>query len=110
LRIAGSPGAYICKLGQDTPINRHRPSVEALFDSVNAIAGRYSMGILLTGMGADGAEALLRMRENGILTVAQDEHSSVVWGMPGVAVKLNAAEKILPLSEIHQFILEQAFV
>ena len=109
LRVALNGSAYYCELGQDEHINRHRPSVEALFDSVRNAAGKRSMGVLLTGMGADGAEALLRMREAGAFTVAQDKASSVVWGMPGAAVKLEAAEKVLPLNKVTRCILKQAF-
>jgi len=109
LRIAKKGGNYVCRLNTDAPINRHRPSVEALFDSVTQVAESRALGVLLTGMGADGAEALLRMRQAGATTVAQDEHSSVVWGMPGAAVKLGAAEKVLPLAQISRFILSKAY-
>lgn len=109
LRIIRSNNHYICQLDQGDPVNRHRPSVEVLFDSVRAAAGSRALGVLLTGMGADGSEALLRMRQAGCETVAQDEASSVVWGMPGVAVKLNAAAKVLGIDKISRFILSQAF-
>ncbi|SMF36494.1 two-component system, chemotaxis family, response regulator CheB [Alteromonadaceae bacterium Bs31] len=109
LRLQKIGEHYICHLSQDDPINRHRPSVEALFDSVVNCAGAKSLGVLLTGMGADGAEALMRMKESGAVTVAQDEESSVVWGMPGAAVKLGAAKVVLPLDKIGRYILTQAF-
>ncbi|PCK08464.1 MAG: chemotaxis response regulator protein-glutamate methylesterase [Alteromonadaceae bacterium] len=110
MRIVRSTSGYVCKLEAGQHVNRHRPSVEVLFDSVVACAGKRAVGVILTGMGADGSEALLRMRELGCLTVAQDEKTSVVWGMPGVAVKINAAEKILPLDNISNAILNAAFM
>ncbi len=109
LRIARSGSQYVCKLDQSDPVNRHRPSVEVLFDSVIQAAGPKALGVILTGMGADGSEALLRMKLAGCTTVAQDEESSVVWGMPGVAVKLGGASKILALDKIGRFILQQAY-
>tara|TARA_B100000446_G_scaffold46105_3_gene42166 strand:- start:4449 stop:5438 length:990 start_codon:yes stop_codon:yes gene_type:complete len=110
LELARSSYGYVCKLSESPPVNRHRPSVEVLFDSVLAMAKKNAMGVLLTGMGADGAEGLLRMREGGCTTIAQDEKSSVVWGMPGAAVKLNAADRILSLNKISGAIIEDAFV
>lgn len=109
LKVIRRGGGYVCQLEQSEMVNRHRPSVEVLFDSVRTAAGAYAMGVILTGMGSDGAAALLRMREAGAVTVAQDEATSVVWGMPGAAVKLNAAVKILPLHKIARFILAEAF-
>jgi len=109
LRIMKHGGKYICKLDQGEPVHRHRPSVTVLFDSVRQCADTHAMGVLLTGMGADGADALLRLRENACYTVAQDEATSVVWGMPGAAVKMGAAEKILPLNKVPKCIIEQAY-
>ncbi len=84
------------------PVNRHRPSVDVLFDSVVAAAPAAALGIILTGMGNDGARGLAAMRRVGYLTIAQDEATSVVWGMPREAVKLEAVDgaHILPLSRI----------
>ncbi len=79
-----------------------RPSVEVLFNSVAKYVGANAVGIILTGMGADGASGLLNMRQAGAPTIAQDEQSSVVWGMPGEAVKIGAAEKVVPLSSVAQ--------
>ncbi len=110
LELARSSYGYVCKLSERAPVNRHRPSVEVLFDSVLATAKKNAMGILLTGMGADGAEGLLRMRKGGCTTIAQDEKSSVVWGMPGAAVKLDAADRILSLNKISGAIVEDAFI
>ena len=89
-----------CILDDRPPVNRHKPSVDVLFDSVSKIAGDRGIGILLTGMGSDGAEGLLRMHKAGATTIAQDEETSVVWGMPGEAVKRGAASHILPLHTI----------
>jgi two-component system chemotaxis response regulator CheB len=77
------------------PVNGFRPSISRLFDSVATCCGRESVGILLTGMGRDGADGLRRMRDAGALTIAQDEASSVIFGMPGEAVRLNAAVEVL---------------
>jgi two-component system response regulator WspF len=84
----------------DKPTDRlHKPSVDALFDSL-ASSGRRGVAVLLTGMGRDGAEGLLGLRKAGWWTIAQDRDSSVVWGMPGEAVRIGAADEILPLSRI----------
>ena len=82
------------------PVNGFRPSISHLFDSVARCCGRESVGILLTGMGRDGADGLRRMRDAGALTIAQDEESSVIFGMPGEAVRLNAAVEVLAPEEI----------
>jgi two-component system chemotaxis response regulator CheB len=91
---------YVCRLDDGTPVNRHKPSVDVLFRSVAQNVGRNAIGVLLTGMGKDGARGLKEMREAGSPTIAQDEATSVVWGMPGEAVAIGAAEHILPLSEV----------
>jgi two-component system chemotaxis response regulator CheB len=91
---------YICRLSDGPPVNRHRPSVDVLFRSVAQNVGVNAIGAILTGMGADGAQGLLEMREAGVPTIAQDERSSVVWGMPGEAVKRGAAELVLGLDDI----------
>ncbi len=82
------------------PVNRHRPSVDVLFRSVASCVGRGALGILMTGMGDDGARGLAEMRCSGAATVAQDEATSTVYGMPREAVALNAAERVLPLGEL----------
>jgi two-component system, chemotaxis family, protein-glutamate methylesterase/glutaminase len=91
---------YVCRLDDGTPVNRHKPAVDVLFRSVAQNVGRNAIGLLLTGMGKDGARGLKEMREAGSPTIAQDEATSVVWGMPGEAVAIGAAEKVLPLGEI----------
>jgi len=93
-------GRYEVKVGGGDPVHYQRPAVEHLFNSTAEQAGKSAVGILLTGMGADGAEGLLKMRNAGAHTIAQDEATSVVWGMPGAAVKINAAEFVLPLDKI----------
>lgn len=109
LELARSSYGYICKLSDAERVNRHRPSVEVLFKSVLNVAGKNAMGVILTGMGADGAQALLAMRQHGCMTIAQDKASSVVWGMPGAAVKLDAVEKVLSLSQISDAIVSEAY-
>jgi len=91
---------YVCRLEDGMPVNRHKPSVDVLFRSVAQQAGTNAVGVILTGMGKDGAIGLLEMREAGAPTIAQDEASSVVWGMPGEAVALGAAMQVLPLDAI----------
>ena len=92
--------SYYCKLDDGKAVNRHKPSVDVLFRSACTAAGSGTVGILLTGMGSDGALGLKEIHDAGAVTIAQDEQSSVVWGMPGEAVKLNAADFILPLDKI----------
>lgn len=81
-------------------VNHHRPSVDVLFHSAADQLGKDSVGVLLTGMGKDGAEGLLAMRNKGAFTIAQDKDTSVVYGMPGEAVKINAVDKVLPIELI----------
>lgn len=106
LRIEKEGPHFVCRLGDDDPINRHRPSVDALFESVADSARNRAVGVLLTGMGKDGAQGLKSMRDNGARTLIQDEASSVVWGMPGAAYKLDAAEEVLDLEVIPQRTLD----
>lgn len=91
---------YVCCLEDTPPVNKHRPSVDVLFNSVAANVGRHAMGIILTGMGRDGADGLQEMKEAGAVTIAQDEKTSVVWGMPGEAVKLGCVDEVLALNDI----------
>ncbi|MDH2299068.1 chemotaxis response regulator protein-glutamate methylesterase [Cobetia sp. 29-18-1] len=100
LTLSRSGANYVVTLDQRPPVNRHRPSVDVLFDSVARVAGRNAVGVILTGMGRDGARGLLQMRQAGAHTIAQDEQSCVVYGMPREAVELGAAESVLPLSRI----------
>jgi two-component system chemotaxis response regulator CheB len=100
LRVERSGLKYFCSIGADEPVNRHRPSVDVLFDSVAKNVGRNAVGVILTGMGADGAEGLLHLREAGGFTLAQDRETSVVWGMPGEAVRRGGACEVLPLQAL----------
>lgn len=100
LMLARDGARYICRLDDGPPVNRHKPSVDVLFRSVAQQAGSNAIGAILTGMGRDGALGLREMREAGAATIAQDEASSLVWGMPGEAVALGAAGEVLPLEGI----------
>ncbi|MGH8227937.1 MAG: protein-glutamate methylesterase/protein-glutamine glutaminase [Steroidobacteraceae bacterium] len=106
LRVERSGARYICRLDDDEPVNRHKPSVDVLFRSVAQSAGRNAVGVILTGMGKDGARGLLEMRESGSRTLAQDEATSVVWGMPGEAVAIGAIERVIPLTRIASAVCE----
>jgi len=88
-------------------VNRHRPSVDVLFRSVARYAGKNVVGAILTGMGDDGARGMLEMKEAGAHTIAQDENSCVVFGMPKEAIKLGGADKVLPLSDISKYIMSK---
>lgn len=100
LRVERSGLKYFCAIGDDEPVNRHKPSVDVLFESVAKNVGHNAVAMLLTGMGADGAAGLLTVRQAGAITIVQDKESSVVWGMPGEAFKRGAATEVLPLSKI----------
>ncbi len=100
LMVERDGARYICRLSGGPPVNRHRPSVDVLFRSVAQNVGANAIGAILTGMGADGAQGLLEMRNAGAPTIAQDERTSVVWGMPGEAFKRGAAEFLLALDDI----------
>mgnify|MGYP000509871701 CR=1 FL=1 len=93
---------YYIRLDDGELCNRHKPSVDVMFRSVEEAAGDNAIGVLLTGMGADGAQGLKQMHDSGSKTMAQDENSRVVWGMPGEAVKLEATDYVLPLNKIAQ--------
>jgi two-component system, chemotaxis family, protein-glutamate methylesterase/glutaminase len=91
---------HVCRLHDGPPVNRHKPAVDVLFRSMVASVGAATIGVLLTGMGDDGARGLGELREIGAPTLVQDEASSVVWGMPGAAWKAGAANEMLPLDAI----------
>jgi two-component system chemotaxis response regulator CheB len=91
---------HVCRLHDGPQVNRHKPSVDVLFRSMAASVGAATIGVLLTGMGDDGARGLLELREGHAPTIVQDEASSVVWGMPGAAWKMGAATEMLPLEQI----------
>jgi two-component system, chemotaxis family, protein-glutamate methylesterase/glutaminase len=108
LRVKRSGAKYFCEVSQEDPVNRHRPSVHVLFESAANQAGHNAIGVILTGMGDDGAQGLKLMRDAGCATIAQDKATSVVWGMPGEAVKCGAAQEVLPLDRIAPRLLELA--
>jgi two-component system chemotaxis response regulator CheB len=110
LLLARDGARYICRLSDAPPENRHRPSVDILFHSIAQHAGSNAVGALLTGMGEDGARGLLAMLQAGARTLAQDEASSVVWGMPGAAVRLGAAQSVVTLERIAHELLVMAGV
>jgi two-component system, chemotaxis family, protein-glutamate methylesterase/glutaminase len=99
---------YRCRLSDGPHVNRHRPSVDVMFRSVAQNVGPNAVGVILTGMGEDGARGLKEMLEAGAHTIAQDEASSVVWGMPGTAVRLGAAKQVLALPRIPSELLLHA--
>jgi len=105
LLVVRDGARYVCRLHNGSPVNRHRPSVDVLFRSVAQHVGPNAVGVLLTGMGDDGARGLKEMHAAGAYTLAQDEKTSVVWGMPGQAVKLGGVDEVLPLGEIATAIL-----
>jgi two-component system chemotaxis response regulator CheB len=88
------------------PVNRHMPSVEVLFKSAARVAGPNAVGIMLTGMGADGAKAMKEMRDAGSFNICQDEASCVVFGMPREAIAAGAADEVLPLTRIAPRVIE----
>ncbi|MFT7243745.1 MAG: two-component system chemotaxis response regulator CheB [Candidatus Azotimanducaceae bacterium] len=107
LTIRNIRGKYHCWLDRKPKVNRHRPSVDVLFDSVvESVNGAKVIGVILTGMGSDGAAGLKRMCDAGIFTIAQDQASSVVWGMPGAAVKLDGVCQVMPLTKIAPYLLK----
>jgi len=105
LELARSGARYFCRLHGDAPVSGHRPSVDVLFNSFAEQAGKNAMGVILTGMGNDGAAGLLKMRRAGAHTVGQDEASCLIYGMPKVAKQLGAVDTELPLARIPQEIL-----
>lgn len=107
LIVERSGARYICRLNDGPPVNRHKPSVDVMFRSVAQNVGANAVGVVLTGMGADGAAGLKEMLESGAKTLVQDEKSSVVWGMPGEAYKLGAASDQYPLEQIAKELLKR---
>jgi len=106
MSLVRSGARYTVRINQDPPVNRHRPSVDVLFASVAQYAGANAVGVILTGMGGDGAKEMLTMKQAGAFTIAQDEASCVVFGMPKEAIKLGGVDKVLPLSEIPAAIVD----
>ncbi|MDB5882011.1 MAG: cheB [Ramlibacter sp.] len=93
---------YVLRVTDTPPVNHHRPSVDTLFHSMANVAGEQSIAVMLTGMGGDGAQGMLALRKQGAFTIAQDESSCVVFGMPRQAIALGAAREVLPLGDVAQ--------
>ena len=106
LKIRRTPSGYLTELLKTPPVNRHRPSVDVLFDSAAEIVGRNAVGVILTGMGKDGACGLLRMRQAGARTFGQDEATCVVYGMPREAALIGAVEDVAPLAELPRRVMQ----
>lgn len=105
MKLDRSGANYVIELQASEPVNRHRPSVDVLFNSAAQAAGRNAIGVILTGMGKDGAAGLLAMKRAGAHTLAQDEASCVVFGMPREAILLGAADEVVALSDMSERIL-----
>ena len=105
IKRAPSGQGFVTELSDAPPYNRHRPSVDVLFNSAAEVVGKNAVGVLLTGMGKDGAQGLLKMREAGAHTFAQDEASCVVYGMPREAALIGAAEEVADLDVLPKKIL-----
>jgi two-component system chemotaxis response regulator CheB len=100
LLIRRGNSGFLTELAASPPVNRHRPSVDVLFDSAAALVGRKAVGVILTGMGKDGAQGLLRLRQAGARTFGQDETSCVVYGMPREAFLIGAVEEQCALDDM----------
>jgi len=100
LRVIRQGAAYCCRLDDGPLVNRHKPAVDVMYNSLLELKPEHVTAALLTGMGSDGAEGMLGLKQQGSYTIAQDEASSLVWGMPGSAVKMGAACDILPLDQV----------
>jgi two-component system chemotaxis response regulator CheB len=107
LSVERSGANYIARVRDGDPVNRHKPSVEVLFESAARVVGPNALGVMLTGMGADGAKAMKTMREAGSWNVCQDEASCVVFGMPREAINHGAANEVLPLQRIAPALIER---
>ncbi|WP_421419026.1 protein-glutamate methylesterase/protein-glutamine glutaminase [Pseudoalteromonas lipolytica] len=108
LSVVKQGSALYCQLDTSELVNRHRPAVDVLFNSLLVACPKATIAALLTGMGSDGAKGLLALKQAGAYTIAQDELSSVVWGMPKAAIELDAAHEIVRLDKITAQMLKQA--
>lgn len=106
--LKSSGARYYVEVRDGPLVSRHRPSVDVLFRSASRYAGKNAVGVIMTGMGDDGAKGMLEMKEAGARTIAQDEQSCVVFGMPKEAIKLGAVDKVLPLSDIAEAVVDYA--
>src|SRR4051812_23913549 len=107
LSVERSGANYVARVTDGEPVNRHKPSVEVLFESAARVVGQNAMGIMLTGMGADGAKAMRTMKDAGSYNVCQDEATCVVFGMPREAIAAGAANEVLPLGKIAQHVIDR---
>lgn len=108
LTIATSGAKKVCRIIQTEKVNRHRPAVDVMFNSILDSYGSKVVAVMLTGMGADGANGMLRLKQAGAITYAQDQSTSVVWGMPQAAFNIGAVDEVLPLQNISQQMLKSA--
>jgi two-component system chemotaxis response regulator CheB len=106
LQVVKSGTGYRCALDDDAPVTGHRPSVDVLFRSVARVVGRSAIGVILTGMGKDGADGMLELRKAGGLTIGQDEASSLIYGMPHVAFERGGVMRQCPLNQVADAILD----
>ncbi len=102
LLLKRSGARYYVEIKDGPLVSRHRPSVDVLFRSAARYAGRNAVGVIMTGMGDDGAKGMLEMKEGGAVNIAQNEESCVVFGMPAEAIKIGAVDRVLPLNHIAQ--------
>lgn len=107
MRLNRSGARYYVEITDEPPVNRHKPSVDVLFESVARHAGQNAVGVIMTGMGGDGSKGMKEMHDNGAYTIAQDEASCVVFGMPKEAIKLGAVDEILSLDKIGPKVIER---
>lgn len=109
LLLKRSGARYFVEINDGPLVNRHRPSVDVLFRSTAKYVGKNAIAIIMTGMGDDGAKGLLELKESGSKTIAQDEKTCIVFGMPKEAIKLNAANEVLPLNQIADSVLKSQY-
>jgi two-component system chemotaxis response regulator CheB len=107
MTVTGNGGRYRVSLNQGPQLHHTRPAVDVLFNSAAACAGRNAVGVILTGMGGDGAQGMRKLKEAGAATIAQDEATCVVYGMPQAAVALGVVDRVLPLGKISEAILAE---
>lgn len=105
LSVRRSGGGYVCELANSEPVNRHRPAVDVLFHSAASQVGANGIGVILTGMGKDGAQGLLAMHKAGAWTIGQDQDSCVVYGMPREAASVGALDEVVSLKDVGQRVL-----
>jgi two-component system chemotaxis response regulator CheB len=105
MRVRKSAGGHVLELSQDEPVNRHRPAADVLFQSMAEHVGKRAIGMILTGMGKDGAQGLLAMRQAGAWNIGQDQASCVVYGMPREAATAGALDEVASLAQIPRELL-----